>query len=50
MLRLRKRYNLARLMAVPLIVGVAFAIGGSWPVSAVNAALWVIPEWHELKG
>ncbi len=47
MIRFRKRITLARLAAVPLIVGVTFAVGSwahaPWQVSALNAGLFVLP-------
>ena len=47
MIRLRQRITLARLAAVPLIVGLTFAVGSwghaPWPASALNAALFVLP-------
>jgi hypothetical protein len=46
-IRFRKRITLARLAAVPLIVGVTFAVGSwghaPWPTSALNAGLFVLP-------
>jgi hypothetical protein len=46
-IRLRKRITLARLSAVPPIVGVTFAVGtwahAPWQVSLVNAGLFVLP-------
>ena len=47
MIRFRTRITLARLAAVPLIIGVTFAVGSwghaPWPVSALNAGLFVLP-------
>jgi hypothetical protein len=46
-IRFRKQVSLARLSAIPLIVGVTFAAGSwarvPWQVSVVNAALFVLP-------
>jgi hypothetical protein len=46
-IRLRRRFTLARLAAVPLLVGVTFAVGSwghaPWQASAINAALFVLP-------
>jgi hypothetical protein len=46
-IRFRKRLTLRRLAAVPIIVGVTFAVGSwghaPWQTCALNAGLFVLP-------
>jgi hypothetical protein len=46
-IRLRKQVTLRRFAAVPFIVSVTFVVGSwahaPWPVSALNAGLFVLP-------
>lgn len=47
MIRFRKRITLARFSAVPIVVGVTFAVSSwahaPWQVSALNVGLLVLP-------